>query len=198
MGSAIRKFVSRAPRYTLRPTDNRVMRFAHEGESQSFATRIVDISVTGVAFVVARENAPFIQETIKLEVPLGEAAQFAWWGRVVRMEEYSDEKWYLNKTDFEPEPQVLVAVRFESLPAAHIEKIHKTLRFKFAEVDAERRTEARRNIAALWTHYTWEVLFYLGVIAAGIYILWAASRPSESYDQEKGSPWGRRMWFIDK
>lgn len=199
MSASLKKFIERAPRYALRPTDNSLMRFAHAGQSgQVFTTRFLDISTSGVSFVVDREQAPFIHEAIKLEIPLEDGQQFAWWGRVVRIEEYAPHKWYLKEQDFTDESQILVAVRFEGLPAAHVDKIRSTLQVKFREVETQKKREAIKNLAALWTHFAWEIIFYVGLAVAAFYMLWAISRPSANYDAEHGAPWGKRMWFIDE
>ena len=198
MASTLRKFIARAPRYTLRPSDNRLMRYAHEGESgQIFTTRIVDVSQSGVSFIADRENAPFIHERVKLEIPLEDGQQVAWWGKVVRVEEYASHKWYLKKDDFQEERQVLVAVRFEGMPSPHVAKITYTLDKKFQELSKERKREAFKNLTSFWTHYAWEFIFYIGVVLAGAYILWSLSRPSDMYNPERGAPWGQRMWYLD-
>jgi hypothetical protein len=173
------------------------MRFAPEGDStQVFTTKIVDISTTGVSFVVPREQAPFIFDKIKVEIPLDGGEQIAWWGKTVRVEEYSRLKWYLKKDDFY-EDQVLVAIRFEDLPEGHVARIRKTLDKKFTEIEAEKRAEARKNWALMWVNHTWEMVFYVAVVLLGFYVLWALAQPSENYDAEKGSPWGQRMWHLD-
>jgi hypothetical protein len=199
MGNSVRKFVARAPRYALRPSDNHLMRFAHEGEiGQIFTTRIYDISQSGLSFITDRENAPFIQERIKVELPLEGNEQIAWWGRVVRIEEYASHKWYMKEENFNQDRQVLVAVSFEGLPLPHVRRINATLEKKFQEISKDKKREAFKSITALWTHYTWEVAFYIGVVITAVYILWALSRPTANYDAEHGSPWGKRMWFIEK
>ncbi len=198
MSATVRKFIPRAPRYTLRPTDNRMVRFAHEAEKgQSYWTKVVDISMTGMSFVVERENAPFMFDQIKVEIPLDDGQQIAWWGKVVRMEEYATHKWYLNPSDFKSDEQILIAVKFEGLPAAQANAIRVALEKKFAEVEADTRRRWRKQVAMLWSHYTWEFLFYVAVVLAGVSILWALSRPTATYSADKGSPWGQRLWYID-
>lgn len=196
--ASVRKFVERAPRYTLRPTDNRMMRFAHEGEGgEVFATKIVDLSVSGLSFVVDRESSPFIYEMIKVEIPLPNGQQIAWWGKVVRMEEFADHKWYLKEEDFNDGAKVIVAVHFEQLPHAHVQRIKDALGPKFEELHNEKKKEAWKKLGALWADYTFQMLFYVAIIGAAAYLLWAISQPTDMYDAEKGSPWGQRMWFWE-
>ena len=199
MSASIKKFVNRAPRYTLRPTDNRMMRFAHEGEAgQAYATKIVDLSTTGISFVADRENAPFIFEMIKVEIPLPDGQQIAWWGKVVRMEEYAAHKWYLKNVDIDQSRQVIIAVSFERLPQAHVQRIKKALTTKFEEMDQEKKRIALKQLSALWASRTKEFILYLAIVGAAFYILWAMSQPTSVYDGDKGSPWGQRMWFSQE
>lgn len=199
MSASVKKFVNRAPRYTLQPTDNRMMRFAHEGVAgQAYATKIVDLSATGISFVADRENSPFIFEMIKVEIPLPNGEQIAWWGKVVRMEEYGEHKWYMKKEDFNQNSKVMIAVTFEKLPPAHVERIKAALATKFEEQDQEKKRQALKNISALWASRAWEFALYIAVVIGGFYTLWALSQPTATYDPEKGSPWGQRMWFMQE
>src|SRR6185437_9123013 len=118
--SEARKFVVREPRYTLQPTDNRYIRFAREDENgQTHTTIFIDISATGLAFVINSDQAPHLSDLIKVEVPLEDGQSVAWWARVVRVEEYTLRKWYVKKENFVGENPVLVAVQFQNLPAGH-------------------------------------------------------------------------------
>ena len=57
MGDSAKKFIQRSPRYVIQPNDDRYLRFAKSGESeQSYTTQLVNISATGLAFVIDREN----------------------------------------------------------------------------------------------------------------------------------------------
>ena len=87
MGQILRKFVSRAPRYVLRPTDNQIFRYAlNDQRMRPHSTRFLNLSETGVAFLVDQGVVPRIGETIKVEFPLPGGDQVAWWARVVRIE----------------------------------------------------------------------------------------------------------------
>ncbi|MEK6556475.1 MAG: PilZ domain-containing protein, partial [Bdellovibrionota bacterium] len=141
MSASLRKFVPRSPRYTLRPTDNSFMRFAQKGElGRSHITHFVDISMSGLAFITDRETAPFLFEMIKIEIPLDGGEQVAWWAKVVRVEAYEPQKWYLKKADMD-ETKVMVAVQYHDLPMGHLQKIKKTLDHKFVELEREKVAE---------------------------------------------------------
>jgi hypothetical protein len=194
MSATLRKFIPRAPRYTLRPNDNRLMRFAHQEEKGiAHTTQFLDISMTGLAFVIDREEAPFIFEHIKIEVPLDGEETIAWWAKVIRVEEYAPHKWYMPKDAFgDDQTKCLVAVTFENLPEGHVARIKRTLEVKFLEVSKENRAEHLRNLAALWAHHSWQLVFYFGLIVATFAVLWFLAQPDENYGA-KGAPWGERF-----
>ena len=170
------------------------MRFAQKGEvGRSYITQFVDISMTGLAFITDRETAPFLFEMIKIEIPLDNNQQIAWWAKVVRVEEYADHKWYLKKAEEMDESKVLVAVHYHDLPLGHREKIKLTLEKKFVELESERRAERFKTLASLWSHYTWQIFLYGALIASTIWVLWFLSQPGANYDAEKGAPWGQRF-----
>jgi hypothetical protein len=194
MSASLKKFTSRAPRYTLRPNDNHYMRFAHKEDAGKVqTTRFVDISLTGLAFITDRDNAPFIYEMIKVEIPLAGGEHVAWWAKVVRIEEYSPQKWYLNKENFKHEHDVLVGVQFQNLPLTHLNKIKETIDRKFAEAETENRRERLKNLSAVWAHYSWQLLFYVACTIFVFWLLWHFAQPDPAYDPSRGTPWGERF-----
>jgi hypothetical protein len=193
MSASVRKFVSRAPRYTLRPTDNSFMRFAQKGEmGNSHITQFVDISMTGLAFITDRETAPFLFEMIKIEVPLANGDQIAWWAKVVRVEAHSEAKWYLRKNEVTDDSKVLVAVQYHDLPLSHREKIKKTVDLKFVEVERQKVAERFKTLSAIWSNYAWQLILYSALIAMTFGILWWFAQPDANYDASRGAPWGQR------
>jgi hypothetical protein len=170
------------------------MRFAHKEDSGKVqTTRFVDISLTGLAFVTDRENAPFIYEMIKVEIPLSDGQHVAWWAKVVRIEEYAPQKWYLNKEDFKHDQDVLVGVQFQNLPLTHLNKIKETIDRKFAEAEVEKRRERMKTASAIWAHYSWQLVFYAACTVFVFWLLWHFAQPDATYDPSRGTPWGERF-----
>lgn len=170
------------------------MRFAHaEDKGHAMTTQFLDISMTGMAFVVDRDTAPFIFESIKVEVPLDETSSIAWWAKVIRVEEYAPHKWYMPKDAFgDDSTKVLVAVSFQDMPEGHVEKIKRALDRKFVEVAKEKRADHFRNFAAMWASHSWHFILYIGLAIATFGMLWYLAQPSANYG-EKGAPWGERF-----
>lgn len=198
MGS-LRKFLEREPRFTLGPKDNRRGRFAQDESPESIHTStVIDLSMSGTAFVVSRQDAPFIFERIRIEVPLGEDDSIAWWGKVVRIQEHKNHSWLRKQEEpSEESDDVLVGVQFEPLPLGHATKVDKVLQEKFKEVEDRKKQMAWQSFRSLCSYYTWEILLYCFVIMAGVWILWALSQPYANYTAEKGAPWGKRVWFAE-
>ncbi len=170
------------------------MRFAHlEEKGVAHTTQFIDISMTGLAFVVDGQTAPFLFEQIKIEVPLDDGKTIAWWAKVIRVEAYAPYKWYMPAELFEGrEDRVMVAVNFEGLPPGHVERIKRSLDRKFVEVSKEKRAQHLRNLAMLWARYSWQLIFFFGLIIATFAALWYLAQPGENYGP-KGSPWGERF-----
>jgi hypothetical protein len=193
-----RKFVARAPRYTLQPADNRYIRFARHDESGKTETTIfVDISTTGLAFITDRENSPHLSDLIKVEVPLKDGQSVAWWARVVRIEEYDHKKWYMKRETFAGQNPVIVAVTFHELPVGHSEAIRRTVNQKFTELfKTQRRIKMNRYFFYLLEQF-WKILFYVGLLAAAVAFLWYLALPDAHYDSKKGAPWGQRYPWLN-
>jgi PilZ domain len=198
MSSRASKFLSRAPRYTLNPSDNRFLRYAKQNEQgHTYTTRFIDISQTGLAFITDRENAPGLSDLLKIEIPLSDTETVAWWARVVRIEEYAPHKWYMKANDFQDQNQVMVAVTFHELPPGHTRLIRETLDKKFAEVRAIENQQRMKHMTLYIASRFWRFLFYAGSIAATIWFLYWLSLPSYNYDASKGAPWGQRYPWLN-
>lgn len=197
MGS-LRKFLAREPRFTLGPKDNRHGRYAQDENPESiYSSTIIDLSMSGTAFVVNRQDAPFIFERIRIEVPLGENDSMAWWGKVVRIQGHKPSGWFEKPEVMQDTDEVVVGVQFEPLPLGHATKVDRLLQQKFKEVEEQKKQVAWQSFRAICSYYTWEILLYCFVVIAGVWILWALSQPYANYSAEKGAPWGKRVWFSD-
>ncbi len=194
-----RKFVVRAPRYTLQPGDNRYIRFERQDEyGNTHTTIFVDISTTGLAFVIDREQAPHLSDLIKVEIPLNDGQSVAWWARVVRVEEFALKKWYMKNENFVGNNPVLVAVQFQNLPVGHTVIIRKALDEKFKEVfRVHRRQKLSRQLAFL-REYGVRIALYVCLVAAAFWFLWYFAQPSPTYNpKDGGALWGYRYPQFD-
>ncbi|MCB0364095.1 MAG: PilZ domain-containing protein [Bdellovibrionaceae bacterium] len=192
MTQVLRRFVPRAPRYVLRPTDNRFLRFAYQDDRKhTFSTRFLNVSETGLAFVVDRDCVPHIGDFIKVEFPVPGQEQVAWFARVVRIEEYRPPRAWQKRLDKEND-EVMVAVRFHDLPDGHRSTIRDGLNHKFNEVLKERQKDSVFQLLSYITAHFWKACLYLGLALATFGILYAFSRPTPKYDKDRGSPWGQR------
>ncbi len=192
--SDARKFINRAPRYTLQPSDNRYLRYAHENEyGHTHTTMFIDISATGLAFVTDREVAPQISEKIKVEVPLEDGQSVAWWGRVVRVEEYAPHRWFMKGSQIAAPNQVMVAVHFEDLPTGHTAAIRHALDKKFEEFYQAQRREKMKQMSYFVASQFWRLLLYGVCVFGMVWFFYHFSQPDENYDSQKGAPWGQRF-----
>ncbi|MCB0421665.1 MAG: PilZ domain-containing protein [Bdellovibrionales bacterium] len=181
--SQAKKFYHRSPRYTIQPKDEKFLRFVHKNEkNRSYTTQILNISATGLAFVVDQDCAPSIGDTIKVEFPVGQE-RIAWWAQVARLERYSRQPWWqhpigLQQIKAEPliEDEILVGIFFKDLPEGHSDHIRKELERKFQDMVRSERTEKIiRGFEFLSNHY-WSLLLYgiTAILMAGI-LYWLAN-----------------------
>ena len=101
----------RAPRYEIDLGDNQVVRFAHMPKgSKTMHTRILNLSESGMAFLVPYLTAPEMGEKIKVEFTAPNSEPIACFAKVVRVEIH---KTYHNNR--KPQTFKLVAVEFENV-----------------------------------------------------------------------------------
>ena len=151
---------------------------------------MVNISETGLAFIVERNSCPHSSEVIKIEFPIPGEGHVAWFAQVVRIEEFIPyKKWNAPSNH---KNWVLVAVRFNHLPDGHRKLIRTGLNEKFNEILRARHRESLYQLMQFIAAHFWEAVLYIGLTAAMIATLYYFSQPTENYDSERGTQWGDR------
>ncbi len=198
MGEQLRRFVARAPRYVLRTGDNQLLRFANNKVNhRSLTTRFVNVSETGLAFVVDQSQSPKMGEIIKLEFPVPGGEQVAWFGKVTRLEQIFDRPWWAERNAAHKPEDVLVGVQFVDLPDGHRENIRAHLHQRFRDLLQEMRMRKFR-IAQNWIlDHSWQILVYILASALTVTILYLLAQPNGNYDPKKGTPWGHRFDKVE-
>jgi hypothetical protein len=119
----------RAPRYVIEVGDHQVVRFAQLPKgSKTMHTRIINLSESGMAFLVPYHTSPEPEEHIKVEFSPPNAQPIACFAKVVRVE--------LHKTyseDQRPQTFKLVAVEFVQMHPLQRQLLAQGLTEKFRE-----------------------------------------------------------------
>lgn len=198
MAERIRKFVTRAPRYVLRPQDRNVMRFSLGGNAGAAGveeTIILNLSETGVAFLATPHTLFEIGERIKVEIPIPNSEQIAWFGRVVRIEELESNSWFFGNDPFKGEKKLFIALKFESLPEAHSRALRKGIEQSFLQAMRDQQYRTLLYYKVFFFQHVVQFLTYALLTALTIGAIYWLSRPTETYDEKRGSPWGQRFKF---
>lgn len=107
----IEELYPRAPRYTLEFSDNHVVRFAHMPKgSKIMHTRIVNLSESGMAFLVPFLSAPEAGQMVKVEFNAPNCESMACFAKVMRVQIH---RAYFK--DAEPQEFKVIAVEFHQL-----------------------------------------------------------------------------------
>jgi len=199
MGEALRKFVPRAFRYVLRPQDRNGMRFSLEhsrGTGGIERTTLLNLSESGVAFLMSPGMEPHVGERIKVEIPIPNGEQIAWWARVVRVQEHQSRSWFAsNKANFHEQPQIFVALRFEELPEPHTRALRKGLEQSFMKAMRDQHYRNWLYYRAYVLHNIWRWTLYSVLTAAALGFIYYFAQPSANYDKDRGALWGDRFKF---
>lgn len=186
----LRPYIKRAPRYVLNANDNRFMRFARESVfNRTYTTEIVNLSETGMAFVVDRSLVPDLGEQMKIEFTPPNQEQIAWFARVVRIELPEDiSGWKIQSRE------ARVALQFENLPPAHLQAIRHGLREQFERLAFERKMQTYREIGLWLKQNASKIAVYAAASLIVFSILYSLTRPSPNYDAKHPVPWGERKF----
>lgn len=198
MGEKIRRFVPRAPRYVLRTPDRNIMRFglsSLRGSAHIEHTTLVNLSETGAAFITDTSADISIGDNIKVEIPIPNGDQIAWFARVVRIEAIEERSWLQTRDSNARRDQVVVALKFEDLPEPHTRAIRKGIERSFLKALHDQQVRRVLYYKAWLTQKFVPITFYILLTAAAVGFIYALSRPSANYDEKRGAPWGERFKF---
>lgn len=174
------------------------MRFgpAHmRGQAFIEHTTLVNLSETGLAFLTDRGSELKVGDIIKVEIPVPESDQIAWFARVVRIEEYESRRWFFSRENVVHPVQLLVALRFEELPEGHTKNIRKGIEKSFLKALQDQQVRRMVYYKALVLQNILPIIFYFFLTISAIGLVYWLSRPSSNYDKDRGAPWGERFKF---
>lgn len=197
MAERVRRFIPRAPRYVLRTQDRQVMRFCLSTEHVPSAieqTILLNLSETGAAFLVDPSVEMKIGDHIKVEVPIPSGDQIAWWGHVVRIEEY-ESGWFNSRMSVQTDDKLLVAIRFEQLPEPHSRAIRKGVELSLLKAMRDQQYRTFLYYRAMFIQRFVPIMVYAILTILAIGFIYYFSLPTENYDKDRGSPWGKRFNF---
>ena len=135
MAQALKRYEQRAPRYLFKPDDRKVVRFAKVGnKKRSSTTILIDISQSGMAFVVEKKLRPAVGDKIMVEFTVPCSDQMACYAVVMRVD--LRESRYIDDED-----EAVVAVKFTSLMNSQGKNLSAGLRLKFKELKSLKQRE---------------------------------------------------------
>ena len=140
----------RAPRYEIEAGDDPVLRFAHKPKgSKPMHTRIVNLSESGMAFLVPFNSAPAEEQEIKLEFNAPNCPSIACFAIVRRVQIH---RTYNGRR--EPQMFKLVAVEFKNLHPKQRQILSQGLteQFRNKQIEYERN---QRWLKLEWTLRHW-------------------------------------------
>ena len=180
MDNRVRRFIPRAPRYILRPEDRRVMRFSLEhtqGPANIEETILLNLSESGAAFLAPAGTRFEMGDLIKVEIPVPNEDQVAWWAKVVRLEEYEPRQWLFSRDPFRDKPKILVGLRFERMPEPHTRTIRNGIEKSFLQAMRDQQYRTLLYYKVFYIHHFFQIMGYLLLTVAAFCLLYWLSRP---------------------
>lgn len=198
MGEKVRKYVPRAPRYVLRPHDRSEMRFSLQntfGQPRVEKTILLNLSESGVAFLVERREEFKLGDHVMVEVPIPSGEQIAWYAKVVRIQEFEPRNWRFRKDPFEETQMMLIGLKFDTLPEPHSRAIRQGIEKSFMQAMRDQQYRNWLYYKAFFLQNIVKVTFYALLAAAAFGFIYWFSLPDAKYDAKRGTLWGERFKF---
>lgn len=141
----LEKYQARAPRYVLNFKDNSVLRFAAYSQgNKRMHTKIVNLSESGMAFLLPMLDNPKMDEVIKVQFEAPHGTSIACFAKVVRVDTHRTFDNYHTPQTFK-----LIAVNFVNLPEKQQDMIRTGLTKEFKK--QRRQYQIQQNInRAIW------------------------------------------------
>jgi len=150
---------------------------------------IIDMSESGMAFLVNRDHIPRLGENIMIEFEVPSKEQMACFSRVIRIEEIPRRDLWKY-----PERNVIVAVTFMNLTRGHRKQLNHGLNKKFEVLREQfKKTKVKEKVAWLRS-YSKLALLYLACILGIVFIFYFLTQPRGNYNNLKIVPWGERRF----
>ena len=198
MGEKVRRFINRSPRYVLRPEDEKTLRFSfmqHSGTAGVNETLMVNLSETGVAFIMDQDHHPGVGELIKVEIPVPGGERIAWLGRVMHVRDFQASRWFARRDRFQGLPKVIVGVHFEELPDGHSRALRRGIEQSFVKIMQEQKYRNLNYFKALFFQYMPRTVFYILLTLMALGFIYYFQLPDAKYDAKRGTQWGERFKF---
>lgn len=158
-------------------------------------TLLLNLSETGLAFLVKPGFEPNLGDRIKVEIPIPNGDQMAWFARVVRVQEYQTSRWALRKNPETVQKQILVGLTFEALPVGHSKSLRHGIELSFINAAREQKYRTAMYYKTLMMHHLPKALLYFALLVGAIGFIYYFSQPDGNYDAKRGTPWGERFKF---
>lgn len=194
MSEAVKKFFKRAPRYVLRPQDSKMLRLAPRDRRRHkiYEMEIIDISETGMGFIVDWHYLPSIGEILKVEFTVpAKDSKIAWYARVMRLEGPEERPGTMKHFS-----GVKVGVEFINMPKGHLEQLKKGIEQRLTEVTRVREVVNYNNQIERLTRILITTLWVSAIVAATAGFFYYITKYSNSYNPNRTANWGER--FFEK
>lgn len=197
MGGPVKKILDRAPRYVLDAADGKIVRVAprNRRKNQIYHLEIVDVSETGMSFIVNWNYLPQIGEILKVEFPVpGEEnppRKVAWFAKVIRLEGQGERPDSMRHFS-----GIKIAVEFIDMPPGHIKTLKTGLNQK-----TKKRISWQQAIESLRGHEDFfkvlgQIVFLAGVVGAMYLFFKTYTETNLNYNPHRPVKWGER--FFDR
>ena len=180
----VEELYPRAPRYEIELGDNEIVRFAHKPKgSKAMHTRIINLSESGMAFLVPYLTAPQQDEKIKVEFTGPNSESIACFAKVVRVQVH---RTYHKARS--PQTFKMVAVEFENMHPKQREMLSKGIQLQFRKKHAQYKREQ------LWLKIQW---FFISIPVTFSKVLARLFPPKDGKNAAPMDENGKPQNYID-
>jgi len=166
-----RKFEGRASRYNLKPFHNKIIRYENSSIGSHESTDFIDISSTGLSFIVTAEGLPRSSSIIKITFSIPGSDTLTIKGQVVRTATYKRPEWYKRYYDEDDKPveEHFVAIHFLNIKKLQQDKLSVYLDRLIDEEKKERKAKKVSYIKSKFKRsYKWILLSVVALTVLGI------------------------------
>lgn len=181
----------RAPRITLDEKTDKVVKLYNANKpDRPLITESLNVSASGLAFVVDAEFAPPLGEMIIVEFYIPGNQLVRWYARVNRIEFPDEGQWKLKPY------KVNVAVVFKNLPMQIRKQIHNAVMHQIRSAEVQNQAHEQVARSEKWNRLLANLphmMVWMASLAVIVAIFFVITKPSKTYDVDHPGIWGERF-----
>jgi len=190
MAEQLRKFVNRPTRYFFNPEDDHFIRFSSNERTDSILAEMLNISSTGLAFIINKASSPKMGQLIRIEFTVPGGDKMAWWGYVRRVANFVPPDSWASTAREDLIGLDMIGVESKDFPVNREQKLANDLEVYFSGTIKKALKKEKQKTSSFLVENWGKFSLIVGCVFLVSYLLYLLSSSLSIYNNNNDVPWG--------